>query len=210
MKVLIIGATGGTGRAVVSAAKAAGHEVTALVRSAEKAAGLPIDHLLEGSVMDPVALARAMKGVDAVISVLGPNKLSPIREVRLLSQATEVMVQQMQQAGVRRFICVTGMGAGDSRGHGGVLFDGLFFPLLLRKIYQDKNRQEALIKSSDLDWIIVRPSVLSDRPGRQSYSAMTDLSAFHGGSIARADVAHFLVQQLSSDDWLRKTPLISD
>jgi len=210
MNVLIIGATGGTGRAVVSAAKAAGHEVTALVRSAEKAADLPIDHLLEGSVMDPVALAQAMKGVDAVISALGPNKLSPIREVRLLSQATGVMVQQMQQEGVRRFICVTGMGAGDSRGHGGALFDGLFFPLLLRKIYQDKNRQEAVIQNSDLDWIIVRPSVLSDRAGRRSYRAMTDLSDFHGGSIARADVAHFLVQQLSSDDWLRKTPLISD
>jgi uncharacterized protein YbjT (DUF2867 family) len=209
MKVLIIGATGGTGRAVVSAAKAAGHEVTALVRSAEKAVDLSIDHLVEGSVLDPAALARAMQGVEAVISVLG-TKLSPIREVRLLSQATELMVQQMQQAGVRRFVCVTGMGAGDSRGHGGALFDGLLLPLLLRKIYQDKNRQEAVIKRSDLDWTIVRPSVLSDRPGRQSYSAMTDLSAFHGGSIARADVAHFLVQQLSSDDWLRKTPLISD
>ncbi|MFG1496110.1 SDR family oxidoreductase [Saccharospirillum sp. HFRX-1] len=209
MKVLIIGATGGTGRAVVSAAKAAGHEVTALVRSAEKAVDLPIDHLLEGSVLDPAALARAMQGIEAVISVLG-TKLSPIREVRLLSQATELMVQQMQQAGVRRFICVTGMGAGDSRGHGGALFDGLLLPLLLCKIYQDKNRQEAVIKSSDLDWTIVRPSVLSDRPGRQSYRALTDLSAFHGGSIARADVAHFLVQQLSSDDWLRKTPLISD
>lgn len=209
MKVLIIGATGGTGRAVVSAAKAAGHEVVALVRSAEKAVDLSIDHLVEGSVLDPAALARAMQGVEAVISVLG-TKLSPIREVRLLSQATELMVQQMQQAGVRRFVCVTGMGAGDSRGHGGALFDGLLLPLLLRKIYQDKNRQEAVIKRSDLDWTIVRPSVLSDRPGRQSYSAMTDLSAFHGGSIARADVAHFLVQQLSSDDWLRKTPLISD
>lgn len=99
--------------------------------------------------------------------------------------------------------------AGSSLGHGGLLFDKLIFPLLLKKVYADKNRREAIDRDSGLDWVLVRPAILNDKPGRETIRALTDLSAFHGGSIARADVARFVLDQVESDAWLRQAPLIA-
>jgi uncharacterized protein YbjT (DUF2867 family) len=115
----------------------------------------------------------------------------------------------MAEQNVRRLVCITGLGAGDSRGHGGFFFGRLFLPLLLRKVYEDKNRQEDAIRASTLDWTIVRPTVLNDKPERGNIKALTELSSIHGGTIARSDVAEFVVQQLGTDAWLRKAPLIS-
>ena len=80
---------------------------------------------------------------------------------------------------------------------------------MLRKVYQDKDRQEDVIRSSTLDWTLIRPTVLNDNPAKGEIKALTDLSGFHGGTIARADVADFVVQQLATDAWLRKAPLIT-
>lgn len=80
---------------------------------------------------------------------------------------------------------------------------------MLRKVYQDKDRQEDAIRASTLDWTIVRPTVLNDKPARRGLKALTDLSGVHGGTIARSDVAEFVVQQLTEDTWLRKAPLIT-
>ncbi|MDQ0394442.1 NAD(P)-dependent oxidoreductase [Labrys monachus] len=208
MKILVLGATGGTGRLIVRDALAKGHEVVALVRSKARAAGLAGAELVEGDALDEAALTRAMAGCDAVVSSLG-TAMSPFREVTTLSTATRALVGVMERQGVRRLVCITGMGAGDSRGHGGFLYDRLILPLLLRKVYQDKDRQEDAIRASALDWIIVRPTVLNDEPARGRVRALTDLSGVHGGKIARADVADFVVQQLTADTWLRQTPLIT-
>ncbi|MDQ0472149.1 NAD(P)-dependent oxidoreductase [Labrys wisconsinensis] len=208
MKILILGATGGTGRLIVGAAAAGGHEVVALVRSKAKAAGLVGATLVEGDARDEAALSRAIAGCDAVVSALG-TAVSPFRKVTLLSTATRALVAVMERQGVRRLVCITGMGAGDSRGHGGFFYDRLFQPLLLRQVYEDKDRQEAAIQSSQLDWIIVRPTVLNDEPARGRVRALTDLTGVHGGRIARADVADFVVQQLAADTWLHRTPLIT-
>lgn len=208
MKILILGATGGTGRLIVGAAAAAGHEVVALVRSKAKAAGLVGATLVEGDARDEAALSRAIADCDAVVSALG-TAVTPFRKVTLLSTATRALVAVMERQGVRRLVCITGMGAGDSRGHGGFFYDRLFQPLLLRQVYEDKDRQEAAIQSSQLDWIIVRPTVLNDEPARGRVRALTDLTGVHGGRIARADVADFVVQQLAADTWLHRTPLIT-
>ena len=127
----------------------------------------------------------------------------------LLSTATRALVDVMAKQNIHRLICITGLGAGDSRGHGGFFFDRLLLPLMLRKVYEDKDRQEDAIRGSTLDWTIVRPTVLNDKPGRGGIQALTDLSGVHGGTIARADVADFVVQQLTADTWLRKSPLIT-
>jgi uncharacterized protein YbjT (DUF2867 family) len=208
MKVVVLGATGATGRLIVGKAVAKGHEVVALVRSREKAADLAGAEFVEGDARDPVALTRAIAGCDAVISSLG-TAMSPFREVTLLSTATRALVGVMAEQNVRRLVCITGLGAGDSRGHGGFFFDWVFLPLMLRKVYEDKNRQEDAIRASTLDWTIVRPTVLNDKPARGGIKALTDLSGVHGGTIARADVAEFVVEQLATDAWLRKAPLIS-
>ena len=208
MRILVLGATGATGRRIVGEAVAKGYEVVALVRSKAKAVDLAGAELVEGDARDATALTRAASGCDAVISSLG-TPMSPFREVTLLSTATRVLLGVMAEQSIGRLVCITGMGAGDSRGHGGFFYDRLFQPLVLRKVYEDKDRQEAAIRASTLDWIIVRPTVLNDKPARGRIRALTDLSGVHGGTISRADVADFVVQQLTSDIWLRKAPLIT-
>ncbi|NLS21358.1 SDR family oxidoreductase [Rhizobium sp. P40RR-XXII] len=208
MKVLVLGATGATGRLIVGKAIAKGYEVAALVRSKAKAADLAGAQLIEGEARDPVALTRAIAGCDAVVSSLG-TAMSPFKEVTLLSTATRALVGVMAAQKVRRLVCITGLGAGDSRGHGGFFFDRLFLPLMLRKVYEDKDRQEDAIRASELDWTIVRPTVLNDKPARGHINALSDLSGVHGGTISRADVAEFVVQQICVDTWLRKAPLIT-
>jgi uncharacterized protein YbjT (DUF2867 family) len=208
MKVLILGATGGTGREIVRQAGAQGHHPVALVRSKTKAGDIAGAELVEGDARDEQALSRALEGCSGVISSLG-TAMSPFREVTLLSVATRALVTAMEARNVRRLVCITGLGAGDSRGHGGFLFDTLIFPLLLRKVYDDKNRQEDAVRGSKLDWVLVRPVVLNDKPTRGAVRALTDLSGVHGGTVARGDVAKFVVQQLTDDSWLRRAPLIT-
>ena len=208
MKILVLGATGATGRLIVSQALAKRHVVVALVRSKAGAADLAGAELVEGDARDAAALTRAVAGCDAVVSSLG-TAISPFREVTMLSTATRALVGVMAKQNIRRLICITGIGAGDSRGHGGFFYDRLFLPLMLRKVYEDKDRQEDAIRASALDWIIVRPTVLNDKPASGHIRALTDLSGVHGGTIARADVADFVVQQLTADTWLRKAPLIT-
>jgi uncharacterized protein YbjT (DUF2867 family) len=205
---LVLGATGGTGRLIVSRAVARGYDVNVLVRSPEKASDLKGAKLIVGDARDEKALREALKGRDAVISALG-TPASPFREVTLLSSATRALVNAMKAEKVSRFVAITGIGAGDSSGHGGFLFDNVIFPLLLRKVYADKNRQEAIIKESGLDWSIIRPSVLNDKPSRETIRALTDLSSFHGGTISRANVASFVLDQLHDQKWLHRSPLIT-
>jgi uncharacterized protein YbjT (DUF2867 family) len=207
-KILVLGATGGTGRLIVSQALARGYDVSALVRSPEKGSDLKGAKVIVGDARDETALREALKGRDAVVSALG-TPTSPFREVTLLSTATHALVSAMRIEQVSRLVCITGIGAGDSAGHGGFLFDNLIFPLLLRKVYADKNRQETIVRDSGLDWVLVRPSVLTDKPSRDTIRALTDLSDFHGGTISREDVARFVLDQLRADAWLHRSPLIT-
>ncbi|MBW7970217.1 SDR family oxidoreductase [Bradyrhizobium sp. BR 10289] len=207
-KILVLGATGGTGRAIVAQALARGNEVTVLVRSREKAAELKGAKAVVGDARDERVLRQALKGQDAVISALG-TPASPFREVTLLSTATLALVAAMKTENVARLVAITGIGAGDSRGHGGFMFDNVIYPLLLRKVYADKDRQEAIVRDSGLDWTLVRPSILSNKPGGHAVRALTDLSGFHGGTIARSDVANFVLDQVGNDAWLHRAPLIT-
>ena len=205
MKVLVLGATGATGRLIVSDAIAKGHSVIALVRSAA-GADLPGAEVIEGDVRSDATLGRAMAGCDAVVSALGTGM--GFRKVSLLTEATRALITAMARGGVRRLICISALGVGDSRGHGGFVFDRFFQPLLLSEAYKDKNRQEAAIRAGALDWVIVRPARLTDDPARGKVRAIIDLSGLKGGKIARADVARFVVNQLTTDTWLRQTPVI--
>jgi uncharacterized protein YbjT (DUF2867 family) len=205
MKLLVLGATGGTGRLIVRDAVAKGYSVVALVRSTARA-DLPGADLIEGDARNEATLARAMDGCDAVVSALGTGMGR--RKVDLLTVATRALVAAMTRNGVRRLVCVSALGVGDSRGHGGFVFDRLFQPLLLSQAYKDKERQEAAIRASALDWVVVRPAMLTDDPARGSVRAFTDLAGVNGGKVARADVARFVVEQLTTDTWLRRTPVI--
>lgn len=206
MKVLVLGATGGTGRLIVRDALAKGHVVKALVRS-KAGVDLPGADLIEGDARDAGVLQRALEGSDAVISALGTGM--GFSEVTLLTVATRALVTAMRHTGVRRLVCISALGVGDSKGHGGFVFDRLFQPLLLSQAYKDKESQEATIRASSLDWVVVRPTQLTDHPARGSVRALTELTGFHGGKVSRADVAKFVVEQLTTDTWLRQTPVVT-
>jgi len=205
MKVLVLGATGRTGRLIVGDAVAKGHSAVALVRSTA-GADLPGAETIEGDARNEVTLGRALEACDAVVSALGTGM--GFRKVSLLTEVTRALVPAMTRSGVRRLVCISALGVGDSRGHGGFVFDRLFQPLLLSQAYKDKDRQEAAIRAGPLDWVIVRPAMLTDDPPRGSVRAVIDLAGINGGKIARADVARFVVDQLTTDTWLRRTPII--
>ena len=208
MKIFIVGATRGIGRQVLDQALAAGHAVTALVRDTRR---LDAQHerlkVVQGDVLDANAVALAMAGQEAVCCSLGVKV--PWFRVAVFSDGTRNLLDAMKKTGARRLVCVTGIGAGDSRGHGGFLYDRLFYPLLLRTVYADKDRQESLIRASGVDWVIVRPGFLTNGPLTGRYRAITDLSGVTAGWISRADVAHFILQQLVAPSHLRQTPLLT-
>jgi putative NADH-flavin reductase len=205
MKVLVLGATGATGQLIVRDAVASGHSVVALVR-AKARSDLPGAIMIKGNVRDEATLVRALDGCDAVVSALGTGM--GFRQVDLLTVVTCGLVAAMTRTDVRRLICISALGVGDSRGHGGFIFDRLFQPLLLGPAYKDKNRQEAAIRATSLDWFIVRPAMLTNDPPRGLFTVGADLAGINGGKIARADVAQFVVEQLTNDTWLRRTPVI--
>lgn len=209
MNLLIIGASHGIGLETVKRALEKGHTVTAFSRHPERI-GLTHPNLraVAGDVLDPSSLDLAMAGQDGVIVSLGiPPTGKP---VTVFSEGTRKIIGTMKKHGVKLLICITGIGAGESKGHGGFFFDKIFQPLLLNTIYQDKDRQEKIIKESGLDWIIVRPGFLTNGPLTEKYRVLTDLTGFTSGKISRADVAHFLVSQAQDPTFLHQTPFISE
>jgi putative NADH-flavin reductase len=211
MKILIIGATRGIGRRLVEQALEKGHTVTALVRRDPRRLDIQHERLkaLKGDILDAASIEQALAGQDAVCSTIGVTPLEAFKTVTVFSEGTKNMLEAMKKTGVRRLICITGIGAGDSRGHGGFLYDKLLLPLPFKKIYDDKDRQEALIKASDVDWVIVRPGFLTNGPETGKYRALTDLEGVTAGKISRADVAHFMLNELDYNKFLRQTPLIT-
>ncbi len=206
MRVLILGATGSLGRHLLPQALAQGHAVSVLARDASKigeAAGLRI---LPGDALRAEDLDGAVAGQDAVIYALGRSQHS--QATTLFSDSTRLLIEAMRRHGVRRLVAITGIGAGDSKGHGGWLYDWVIYPLFTRKTYEDKDRQEALIRASELDWVIVRPASFTDGPRGGKLRAETKLDGVTMAKISRADTAAFVLEQLSSDRYLRQTPLV--
>jgi putative NADH-flavin reductase len=153
---------------------------------------------------------RALTGIDVVIQSLGVSAGPEIilKPTRLFSTATRVLVTAMEEAQVRRLICVTGFGAGDSRGRGGFLYNAAFH-LLVGRIYDDKDVQERIVRRSKLDWVIARPVILTNGPKTSAYRALVDPRDWTCGFISRADVADFLVKQIDDDAFRHKTPVLT-
>jgi len=208
MKLLIIGASRGIGRQLLEQALQAGHPVTAMARHPEnfprQQAGL---QMVAGDILDPSQVQQAVAGQEAVCLTIGVGVTW--KPVTVFSQGTKNVLAAMAEHGVRRLVCVTGIGAGDSAGHGGFLYDWLFKPLLLKTIYEDKDRQEALIRASDTDWTIVRPGFLTNGPLTGNYRVLTDLWGIKADRISRADVAHFMLAELTEPLYVKQIPLLT-
>lgn len=207
MNILIIGAARGVGRQLAEQALAGGHHVTGLVQD-PLCTGLSRRNLrlVGGSIIGPVAVAEAVKGQDAVCITVG---IRPTHApVDVFSRGTEIVLAAMRHAGVRRLVCVTGIGAGDSRGHGGGLYDRVVLPLLLNSIYADKDRQEMLVRTSDVMWTLVRPGFLTNRPGTGRYRVTADLTGVMARKISRADVASYLLREMTTSMDAGRTVLV--
>jgi putative NADH-flavin reductase len=208
MRLLIIGASNGIGKCLTEQALEKGHYVTAFARNPVPLA--PYHDNLQtfiGDISDADAVARAVKGHDVVCVAIGvPPTLKP---VTVFSQGTVNVIRAMQKHGVKTIIGVTGIGAGDSKNKGGFLYDRIFNPLLLKTIYEDKDRQEDIIRQSGLDWLIVRPGFLTNGPLTGNYKVLTDLGNIKVGKISRADVAHFILKEIAEKKYFGQSPLLT-
>ena len=207
MKILVVGATGGTGKLVVGQAQDAGHDVTVFARDPAKT-GRKHQRLRDvvGDLFDRQALSNALRGHDAVISALGRGY--SFKPERLMERSVPVLISAMQSAGVRRLVFTSALGVGDSYGDAPIMAK-LFFRTLLRGIYADKLIGDRLIASTDLDWTIVRPSKMTDGPLTASYRSGERLALSGMASISRADVAHFILQAAGNPHTVGKTLLVS-
>ncbi len=203
MKILVIGANGPTGMEIVKQALERGHQVTASVRRPEGVSLPEGVRIVKADVMNADSMAAAAEGQDAVLSSLG-SKIDR-KPTTLFSQGTRNIIAAMERSGVRRLLCITGIGAGDSKGHGGFVYDRIINPLLLNEIYKDKTRQEEIIRQSGLDWTIFRPGALNNGPLKGVYREFTDLTGVTIGSISRADTAHCLLAHLEDPSSFGKT-----
>lgn len=193
--VLLIGATGPTGREILAQSRAAGLNIRAFVRNpASLRNHKTIEDISVGDVMRLDTLVAALSGVSVVVSALGTSLT--LRHVTLLSEGTQNIVNAMRHCAVPRLISITGMGAGDSRGHGGFVYDHLILPTVLRQIYADKDRQERIVTESGLDWTLLRPARLKNGAISRTYRVLLRLDDQRMSTIARADVAHFVVKEL--------------
>ena len=127
--------------------------------------------------------------------------------MHLFSDATRVLVDAMTAQGVKRLICVTGFGAGDSRESISRL-QRLPFQAVFGRAYDDKSRQERLIRQSALDWTIARPGVLTNGPRTGRFKILAEASQWRNGIISRADVADFLVGQIEDRTYVHKAPVL--
>ena len=206
MRLLVIGATGGTGRELVQQALAQGHQVTAFVRDPAR---LQIEHanlrVAKGDVLDYATVESAMRGQEAVLSALGHRKF--YRPTKIQSEGMRNILRAMHACDVPRLICETALGLGNSVFRMGILGTFFVLPLVLPFYFWDKARQEDLIMASDLDWTIVRPGILTSGVARRKYRHGPKVgNYFWPVSSARADVADFMLKQLRDDTYLGMAP----
>lgn len=215
MRVLVLGATGGTGRAAVHYALVAGHRVTAFCRRPE-ALDMRDDRLVtvSGDAVDATTVARAMEGQEAVIVALGITS-NPIMvklgrsntPIDVCSVGTRHALAAMQATGARRLVCVSAYGVGETRERM-PRAARLIYRTLLKEHIDDKEVQERLVRQSDTDWVIVQPVGLTNGAPKGSYLAST-IGETRSLTVTRADVAAFCVEQLGRDDYLRTSVAIS-
>jgi putative NADH-flavin reductase len=200
MKLIIFGATGGTGRQCVDQALAQGHQVTAFVR---QPAALAVQHpdltIIQGDITDHDAMQRAIPGHDVVISALGTRGGPAV-----LPEGTRNILEAMASHGVRRSLWVSSFGAGDSLQQMGWLSQTLIVKGLLRQAIQEKNAQEQIILASGGDWIIARPGGLTDGPLTGTYRVTGPGDKVGRPSISRADVADFMLKNLTDTRYARR------
>ena len=210
MKVLVIGAGGESGEQIVKRALAHGHEVTAFVHDpgSYKQQGVRV---VGGDVLDAGAVEKAVAEQDAVIDAIGGK--TPYKETTLETHAARNVVEAMNRNGVKRLIVISVVGAGDSVENAPFLYEHLLMPIYLRGAMKDKAGMEAAVSTSDLQWTLVRPPMLTEGDPTGKFHVVAteehpnDTKAH---KITRADLAEFIVEQLDSDEYVRQAVTVTN
>lgn len=207
-RIVVFGATGGTGRALVEHALDRGHRVTAFVRDPDR---LPLLHharlqKIQGDVLKPQTLPSALLGQEAVLCALGRR---PFVNDPVCSLGTKHIMEAMAQQSIRSIVVETSVGVGESLAQCSG-FQKFLFRTVLRSYFADKALQEEYVRQSAFDWTIVRPVALTNGPATDSLRADPGVQ-FHGfqaPSVSRADVACFMLDQLDHPTFLRQCPIL--
>ncbi|MBP5976477.1 NAD(P)H-binding protein [Brasilonema sp. CT11] len=206
MKVLVIGAAGKTGRAVVEQAVSAGHQVTAFVHKTDEYEVSDV-RVIEGDATDSATMDAAVLGQDAVLDTIGGK--TPYKETTLESSAANTIIASMQRNDVRRLVVTSMIGEGDSEANA-TLYERLLIATFLRGADKDKAVMESAVESSGLDWVILRPAILTDDPAKRNVRVFDPETGEKAHKITRADLADFMLAQLSSNEYLHQAVTIAN
>jgi len=209
LNILIFGGTSGIGLETTKLALSRGHRVTSITRHPER---MSLEHInltnLKGDITKRDTFNLLIEGKDVIVSTIG---LGPGRKkVTVYSEGMKNVLAAMNQFKVSRVLTISGIGAGDSKGHGGFFYDQILNPFLLKQDYADKERQEAILRSSDSSWTIVRPGFLTDDKSAKNYRVIQNMDGIISGDITRADVAHYLVAAIEQSNNVGETVFLSN
>lgn len=205
MRVLVLGAGGKTGDLVVERALAAGHTVTAFIHDHTSAQPAGVATIV-GDTESAEAVSQAVAGHDAVIDTIGGK--TPYKATDLESKTARNVVDAMQTHGARRLVAVSMMGVGDSKAQTPFWYGFLLKPTLLRGAEKDKARMESVVSGSGLEYVIARPPLLTDEDAKGCSLVIHQEGTGH--KITRADLAQFLVDQLTCDDYLGQAVVVAN
>lgn len=213
MNIVIFGATGFSGRAILQKALEANHNVTILVRNRTS---IDIQHhnlsIIEGNVLDRSTVHQSLHNQEVIIQCLGIGGKGDGKANTFVSDATSIILDEMKKCNVKKIIAMSNVGAGDSKSFLPWFFTKIILPYFmkwLQVIIDDKNRMEHIIMRSDVDWTIVRCPNIIDAPEKGKYTATLDGKNLRL-SITLGDMASFMIQQITDTTYSRKTPSISN
>jgi putative NADH-flavin reductase len=208
MRITVFGASGATGRHLINQALAQGHHVTAFVRNASRLSARSEQlTVVVGDVAEAAVVASAVEGRHGVLCALGAA--SPLRRDLSLVEGVRHIVSNMERRGVRRLVYLSFLGVPEGRHQLSLVGRYLVAPLVLRNVVADHAAKEQIIRRSTLEWVIVRPPRLTNGVRRKGYRSGVDICARSViPRISRADLAEFMLRQLSETTYVRKAPAV--
>ena len=213
MKVVLFGATGFSGKAILKETLSQQHQVTVLVRN-KSAIQIQDKNLkiVEGNVLDKYTVAEVLKNSDAVIQCLGVGGKGNGKLTTFISDATKIIVEEMEKQQIKRLIAMSNVGAGNSVSFQPWIFTKIILPYFmkwLKVLIDDKNRMEPIIMNSELDWTIVRCPNIVDKTPKRNVLATLDGKGLKL-AVTLGDMAEFIVQQLIDASYFKQAPSISN
>jgi putative NADH-flavin reductase len=213
MKIAIFGASGFSGKEILKLALTQNHQVTVLTR---KASSIPTTTanltIIEGNVLDASTVNKVLQGQDAVIQCLGIGGKGNGQSTTFISEATKIIVGEMEKFQIKRLIAMSNVGAGNSISFQPWIFTKIILPYFmkwLKAVIDDKNRMEPIVMNSNLDWTIIRCPNIVDKAPKKKITATLDGKNLKL-SITNIDTAHFILQQLTDTTFVKQAPSISN